>query len=47
MWTPKKIEELFKKDLHELGQMANSMNDNIVTFVVNRHINYTNICISR
>ncbi len=26
---------------------ANSMNDNVVTFVINRHINYTNICVSK
>ncbi len=47
MWTPKKIEELFYMDLHELGMKANTMNDNIVTFVINRHINYTNICVSK
>jgi len=47
MWTPKKIEELFHEDLHELGIKANSMNDGIVTFVVNRHINYTNVCVSK
>ncbi len=47
MWTPKKIEELFYQDLHELGMRANSMNDNVVTFVINRHINYTNICVSK
>ena len=49
-WTPEKIEELFERDIHELGEFADSINranGNIVTFVVNRHINYTNICISR
>ena len=49
-WTPKKIEELFELDIHELGELADSINrrnGNIVTFVVNRHINYTNICVSR
>jgi aminodeoxyfutalosine synthase len=46
-WTPRKIEELFEMDLHELGEMANSMNGNLVTFVVNRHINYTNVCVSK
>ncbi len=49
-WTPKKIEELFERDVHELGEFADSINrknGNIVTFVVNRHINYTNICVSR
>ena len=47
MWTPKEIERLFYEDLHELGMRANAMNDEIVTFVVNRHINYTNICVSK
>ncbi len=47
MWTPKRIEELFYMDLHELGMRANSMNGDIVTFVVNRHINYTNVCVSK
>lgn len=49
-WTPKRIEELFKRDIHELGEFADSINrmsGNIVTFVVNRHINYTNICVSK
>nr|QNO53636.1 5-amino-6-(D-ribitylamino)uracil--L-tyrosine 4-hydroxyphenyl transferase [Methanosarcinales archaeon ANME-1 ERB6] len=49
-WTPERIEELFKRDTHELGQFAdyiNRANGNIVTFVVNRHINYTNICVSK
>ncbi len=49
-WTPKKIEELFELDIHELGELADSINrrnGNIVTFVINRHINYTNICVSR
>ena len=49
-WTPKKIEELFEQDFHELGECADSINrenGNIVTFVVNRHINYTNICVAR
>lgn len=49
-WTPKTIEELFALDVHELGELADSINrqnGNTVTFVVNRHINYTNICVSR
>jgi len=49
-WTPEKIAELFERDLHELGEIADSINrkgGNVVTFVVNRHINYTNICVSR
>ncbi|MHC1610238.1 MAG: CofH family radical SAM protein, partial [Candidatus Methanospirareceae archaeon] len=31
----------------ELADSINRRNGNIVTFVVNRHINYTNICVSR
>lgn len=49
-WTLKTIEELFARSVHELGERADSINrrnGNIVTFVVNRHINYTNICVSR
>ena len=49
-WTPENIEELFELNLHELGEVADSINrrnGNTVTFVVNRHINYTNICVSR
>lgn len=48
-WTLKKIEDLFKLDLHELGEKADSINrkSNLVTFVVNRHINYTNVCVSK
>ncbi|WP_456328428.1 CofH family radical SAM protein [Archaeoglobus sp.] len=47
MWTVKKIRELFEMDVHELGRIANSMNDNRVMFVINRHINYTNVCVSK
>lgn len=49
-WTPKTIEELFARSVHELGEFADSINrgnGNMVTFVVNRHINYSNICVSR
>lgn len=49
-WRPKTIEELFVRSVHELGALAdciNRENENIVTFVVNRHINYSNICVSR
>ena len=46
-WTPRKIEKLFEQDLHELGEKADSINNSIVTFVVNRHINYTNVCVSK
>jgi aminodeoxyfutalosine synthase len=44
------ITELFTLDLHELGEMADSINranGNYATFVINKHINYTNVCISR
>jgi aminodeoxyfutalosine synthase len=50
VWTPKTIEELFARSFHELGALADSINrrnGNTVTFVVNRHINYSNICVSR
>ncbi len=42
----REIEELFNLNLHELGKLADSLNDR-VTFVVNRHINYTDVCVSR
>jgi aminodeoxyfutalosine synthase len=46
----KEIEELFKLDLHDVGSKAdeiNRKNGNFATFVINRHINYTDICISK
>ncbi|RLI86972.1 MAG: aminofutalosine synthase MqnE [Archaeoglobales archaeon] len=43
----REIEDLFRMDVHELGEIANSMNDDRVMFVINRHINYTNFCVSR
>ena len=46
-WTVKEIVDLFKMDLHELGRIADSLNDGRVMFVINRHINYTNRCVSR
>ncbi len=46
-WSVREIESLFNHSLHELGEFANSMNSDIVTFVVNRHINYTNVCVSK
>ncbi len=46
-WGIKEIEELFHSDLHELGTLADSLNSDIVTFVVNRHINYTDVCVSK
>ncbi len=45
-----KITELFTLDLHELGEMADSINranGNYATFVINKHINYTNVCVSK
>ncbi len=44
---PREIEKLFEEDMHELGTRANSINDRFVMFVINRHINYTNICVSK
>jgi aminodeoxyfutalosine synthase len=44
-WSRKEIKELFEKDLHDLGLIVNS--GRTATFVVNRHINYTNVCVSR
>lgn len=38
----KEIEDLFKLDLHELGSLIE--NNRIVTFSVNAHINYSNVC---
>ncbi len=41
------IRDLFDLDLHALGVRANSLNNELGMFVVNRHINYSNICVSR
>lgn len=41
------IKDLFNLDLHELGVRANSLNNNHGLFVINRHLNYTNICVSK
>ncbi len=49
-WTPRKIETLFDADIHKLGEIADKINrreGNIVTFVVNKHINYTNVCVAK
>ena len=49
-WTPRKIEMLFDADIHEIGEIADKINrkeGNIVTFVVNKHINYTNVCVAK
>ncbi len=47
----KEAEELFRTDLHLLGYAANSLRKRIkgelVTFVVDTNINYTNICESK
>ncbi len=43
----KEIKDMFALDLHELGVKANLINNDFVTFVINRHINYTNVCISK
>ena len=43
----KEIQDLFNLDLHDLGIKADSINSEFVSFVVNRHINYTNVCISK
>ncbi|MEM9400209.1 MAG: aminofutalosine synthase MqnE, partial [Verrucomicrobiota bacterium] len=36
-------------DLHELGKLANFLrerkNGNVATYIVNRYLNYSNICI--
>lgn len=51
--TKKEALSLFRKaDLLDLGRMADDMRknlhpDRIVTFVVDRNINYTNVCINR
>lgn len=44
--------KLFHKDLLTLGELANSVKktkhkDNIATFVIDRNINYTNICVCK
>jgi len=42
----REIEYLFSLSLHELGEIADRMNG-VVTFSINKHINYTNICASK
>ncbi|AIF50843.1 cyclic dehypoxanthinyl futalosine synthase [Pelosinus sp. UFO1] len=49
--TEKALEMLSTKDVLELGQAANKVRqemhpDNLVTFVIDRNINYTNVCTS-
>jgi len=41
----KEIEELFKMELHELGSVIEK--NEIVTFSINAHINYSNVCETR
>ncbi|MFO7966311.1 MAG: CofH family radical SAM protein [Archaeoglobaceae archaeon] len=41
------IKDLFDHDLHGLGVRANSLNDDLGMFVINRHLNYSNICASK
>ncbi|MBO8178999.1 MAG: CofH family radical SAM protein [Archaeoglobus sp.] len=42
----REIEDLFYQNFHELGERADSLNDRVM-FVVNRHINYTDVCVSK
>ncbi len=41
------IEDLFYQNIHELGRKADEINGRIATFSVNKHINYTNFCVSK
>ena len=43
----KEIEGLFHENLHELGMRADKMNGKTVTFTINKHINYSNVCVSK
>ncbi|AKG91801.1 de-hypoxanthine futalosine cyclase [Geoglobus ahangari] len=43
----REIEALFEENLHELGKRADSLNRGIATFSINKHINYTNVCVSK
>ncbi len=50
--TQEEAKELFKLSLYELGERADSLRkelhpEGIVTFIIDRNINYTNICINR
>ncbi len=50
MVSIREIEDLFAQDVHVLGERADAINrnnGNRVTFIVNRHINYTNICVAK
>ncbi len=41
------IAELFNQSIHELGKKADSLNNGYATFVLNKHINYSNVCESK
>ncbi len=43
----REVEEMFRTSIHELGKIANSMNSNFASFIVNKHINYSNVCESK
>lgn len=43
--TIREIEDLFKLELHELGTLVE--NNEFVTFSINAHINYSNVCETR
>lgn len=43
----KEIQGLFNFELHDLGVMSGSINGEFASFVINRHINYTNVCVSK
>lgn len=50
--TREEARELFNLPLHELGERADSIRrklhpERIVTFIIDRNINYTNVCINR
>ena len=50
--TPEEARELFNLPLHDLGQRADELRrrlhpSGVVTFIIDRNINYTNVCINR
>ncbi len=45
--TTRDILDLFKMDVHELGIIADGMNGRYVSFTLNVHVNYSNVCESR
>ncbi len=47
--SPKEALDLFQTDLYEVGQLADTVRkekhpDDIVTYIIDRNINYTNLC---